>query len=190
MVKRVKDYSVYEVSTCGDCGGSYSWRRGRQSVLDPGRNRCAICRRPPRAGRKRKNKKSTTCIDCAEPIYRGGKRCKPCSVLFRYPEVTGTCPCGSIIQKTSTRCLPCHNREQDLGKSRERAKFQNSVKWKKVRSAAFARDDYQCQICFITDVNLNAHHMKRYIVYPELRLDVNNLLTVCEECHYDIHRKD
>lgn len=189
MTRRVKDYSIYVSACCVRCNNIYSWRQGRQSKLDPDRNKCPTCRRAPRSGRKRISKKTEICVDCSIAVYRGKSRCRPCAVLFRYPTVFNTCKCGQQIQKYSIKCLTCHNKDQDLGKSTERTKFQNSKEWKEVRTNAFIRDDFQCQICYVYGVFLNAHHLKKYHTHPELRLDVDNLLTVCEECHYEIHTK-
>lgn len=56
------------------------------------------------------------------------------------------------------------------------------------RKAVFVRDDYTCQFCGARSaagkrVRICADHIKRFADYPELRYDVNNGRTLCEDCH-------
>lgn len=53
----------------------------------------------------------------------------------------------------------------------------------------FERDDYTCQICGKRGVKLQAHHLKSWGKYPELRFELDNCQTVCTACHYLIHFK-
>lgn len=52
----------------------------------------------------------------------------------------------------------------------------------------YKRDKYTCQKCDIRGGKLNAHHIKSFAEYPELRLDLENGITLCEECHKNIHK--
>lgn len=56
------------------------------------------------------------------------------------------------------------------------------------RKCIFEKDDYTCQNCGSKE-KLVAHHIKSFNEYPELRLDLNNGLTLCQRCHYDIHKQ-
>lgn len=63
----------------------------------------------------------------------------------------------------------------------ENHKKRNSYGYRKWREAVIARDKV-CQKCGSTK-NLEAHHIKPFSMYPELRLDLNNGLTLCRKCH-------
>ena len=58
------------------------------------------------------------------------------------------------------------------------------------RNKVFKRDNFTCQIYRNNKGgNLNAHHIKNFKDYPKLRYDINNGITLCEECHIRIHKK-
>jgi 5-methylcytosine-specific restriction endonuclease McrA len=52
-----------------------------------------------------------------------------------------------------------------------------------------ARDGFAC--CHCGDDrggNLHAHHIKSWARHPELRFDLENGITVCDACHWLVHR--
>jgi len=74
--------------------------------------------------------------------------------------------------------------------SNERQKEWNSKEWQELRKKIFERDNYTCQECGDHNykgrgksVRLEVHHIKEWCNYPELRLDENNLILLCAECH-------
>lgn len=58
------------------------------------------------------------------------------------------------------------------------------------RRSVYERDSYTCQHCGDSrGGNLNAHHIKSFALYPELRYELSNGITLCEPCHQKVHYK-
>ena len=72
---------------------------------------------------------------------------------------------------------------------RKNKDYRANKKYKEWRKAVFERDRYTCQHCFEKGGNLNAHHIKTFKDYIELRYEVSNGLTLCLECHRKVHKK-
>jgi len=102
------------------------------------------------------------------------KPCKNCGELF-HPNRNNT-----VQVYCSKRCF---NKFKDNGKSTIAQKIRSSLEYEEWRKKVFERDLYTCQMCGGVGGKLNADHIKRFSEYPELRLDVSNGRTLCEECH-------
>ena len=62
------------------------------------------------------------------------------------------------------------------------------------RRQVFKRDRYTCQICGVNNENsknvyLNAHHIKPKRLFPELKFSVENGITLCVDCHAEVHKR-
>lgn len=62
----------------------------------------------------------------------------------------------------------------------------NSVEVARWRRAALERDGHSCQECGSVE-NLHVHHLIPWADAPELRIVVDNGITLCSECHADEH---
>lgn len=86
----------------------------------------------------------------------------------------------------------------------QKRKFYDGVEWKQLRTKVKERDNYECQPCkrnglVSIDTNeysesarrkkikLVVHHIKELEDHPDLALDIDNLETVCVDCHNREH---
>lgn len=56
-----------------------------------------------------------------------------------------------------------------------------SPSWRKVRKE-FIKECDRCEVCE-TKKRLEVHHIKPYHLFPELELELTNLITLCRRCH-------
>lgn len=61
--------------------------------------------------------------------------------------------------------------------------FRKSLEYRIFRKAVFERDNYSCQECGNRNIELNMHHIKPFSLFPELRLAMDNVITLCISCH-------
>ena len=71
----------------------------------------------------------------------------------------------------------------------ESGRDRNTPEYKLWRKSVFEKDNYTCQKCNSRGIKLNAHHIKLWSRYTDLRFDINNGTTLCEKCHKLIHGK-
>lgn len=82
----------------------------------------------------------------------------------------------------NVRWNPNRTHEQRV---KERKLPENTI-W---RNEVFKRDNYICQCCNDnTGGNLRAHHIESYTSNKDLRIDVNNGICFCNNCHIKFHR--
>lgn len=106
------------------------------------------------------------------------KICAHVEYGFRCPE----CSKENVIH---LRGNDSPNWNPDLSEDRH---FRFSNEYDKWRTAVFERDGYICQCCLNKKHNrLNAHHILSFANHKDLRLDINNGLTMCVECHSSLY---
>lgn len=65
----------------------------------------------------------------------------------------------------------------------------NSLDYINWRDSIFKRDDHVCQKCRQRGGKLQAHHIYNFADHPDVRFDVDNGVTLCKQCHLDLHKK-
>lgn len=80
--------------------------------------------------------------------------------------------------------------EEDIKEKqfRERKDKRHTADYRHWRESVFNRDGFTCQICGQVGGTLNAHHIKQFAYYPDLRYDPKNGVTLCKRCHIEVHR--
>lgn len=81
-----------------------------------------------------------------------------------------------------TRC-GSGNHNWNNGSSRYYKTGYYSSEYKNWRRSIFIRDEFTCQKCNKKHTYITAHHIKSFAKYPRLRFNINNGVTLCEECH-------
>ena len=87
---------------------------------------------------------------------------------------------GEILVAYKGEKFPFEKTNRDYRKSKE------YTEW---RSKVFERDNFTCQVCGKVGGTLNAHHIKPFKDYPQLRFKVSNGITLCQECHRELHKR-
>ena len=97
--------------------------------------------------------------------------------------------------KSEYRCYDCYKEslsEQKKGSGNyfwkggindDNDTLRHRREYKEWRNAVYERDNYTCQCCGARGGKLNAHHINQFSDYPEIRYDVNNGITMCDNCH-------
>lgn len=104
---------------------------------------------------------------------------------------TDVIKCGQLLrQGKTTSCgnKSVHRTAENNGNWKggitpENSLIRSSAEYKDWRTNVFKKDNYTCQSCGSCSGCLNAHHIKDFATYEELRLDVSNGITLCPNCH-------
>ncbi|KXZ40019.1 5-methylcytosine-specific restriction enzyme A [Alkalithermobacter thermoalcaliphilus JW-YL-7 = DSM 7308] len=117
-----------------------------------------------------------------------------------------TCKCGTIISYEKQHCNKClaeiekkrkeHQKKYDQEIRYKRDKkyhvFYKSDEWKRVKTLALVRDKGLCQWCLKEGRVRSAdvvHHIQEIKKMWEKRLSLDNLVSLCHECHNRHHNK-
>lgn len=164
---------------CRECYGSR--RTGENNPNWKGKSVCPSC-----GGQKNDN--ADICINCQRQKYRGLPTCKNCGEpLSRYSPQKG---------EGGDYCRKCYKGERtkrwnpDLTAVERTEKRRGVTGYGDWRTEVYKRDRFTCQKCgYAKGGKLAAHHIFSYKTHPDLRLDVDNGITFCRDCHIKFHRR-
>ena len=81
-------------------------------------------------------------------------------------------------------------KEFDWNKTRDKITEYDLFFWHKPGLTKWVRDvrkDKPCAVC--NNPSEDAHHLLSRVRYPELMLNLNNGIALCQRCHYQVHGK-
>jgi hypothetical protein len=119
------------------------------------------------------------------------------------------CDCGNIfiargrdVVNGNTSSCGCYARDCARSRSGE-----NSPNWKPEKTqeerlgrrdlhtsfvrSVYKKDSFKCSICKSEQKKSNrleAHHLYNWTDFPYLRFEINNNITMCQECHIEFHK--
>ncbi|WP_411860755.1 HNH endonuclease [Mammaliicoccus sciuri] len=96
------------------------------------------------------------------------------------------------LQEHRKQSHKTYNEQVRFKRDKRTNEFYHSSEWRKRRKQVLLRDKYMCQMCLqhgvITNRNLIVHHKIELKQDWSKRLAMDNLETVCRECHNKIHK--
>lgn len=101
--------------------------------------------------------------------------------------------CDSSV-RYNFRCPECYNVKGENNPNwnpnltdEERKKRRNIEGYNDFIKEVYKRDNWTCQCCNEKGKKINAHHLNSYDWDKEHRIDINNGITLCEDCHKEFH---
>lgn len=108
-----------------------------------------------------------------------GRLGKPCAVARCAEVVTGE---GQFCKKhQSEEQQKKAGYKRDWSRRTEKVPLYNTERWKEVSLLKRLRNP-KCEVCQKRPATA-VHHIKRARDYPELQLDIDNLQSICDQCH-------
>lgn len=110
------------------------------------------------------------------------------------------CRCGKIISQDIKMCKECESKlDKDNKKSyrnykkrrtdnNEQAFYNRNKDWEFTRESVKNRDDGMCRLCETKHSDV-VHHIEPLKEAWSLRFNMDNLICLCNRCHYYVHKK-
>lgn len=154
--------------------------------------KCEVCRKEFERYECHLNKHNFCSRECYNQFHKIKNKIRKCK------------GCNNFFEASESRNLycsrECYDKNRDMPKKEAHWNWQGGVslekgtrdsnEYKKWREAVYKKDNYTCRQCNKKVPNLNAHHIKSWKEYPELRYIISNGVTLCEQCHINFHKKN
>ncbi len=134
-----------------------------------------------------KNKAAKLCKPCSNEKRKIYHNCPICHIDYYKPHPAKTCSRECKIKLLKKDRGGELNSNWKGGRLTKNQKIRASEQYKNWRISVFERDKYTCQECGQIGFSLHAHHIKSFSKYPELRMELSNGVTLCENCHAKKH---
>lgn len=127
-------------------------------------------------------------------IYGHDYICKKCKYIYDSNKNKCTClNCGNEFyakRKNQHFCnKKCFGEFHRILSDEERIRNRDYPEYIKWRKSVYEKDNYTCVCCQkYASGKLNAHHLNSYDWCVEGRTNINNGITLCEECHKKFHK--
>lgn len=69
----------------------------------------------------------------------------------------------------------------------EHERIRRRIEYKIWRQTIFLRDNWTCQKCKTKGSELNVHHIFNFADFSDLRISIDNGITLCKNCHKTFH---
>ena len=105
-------------------------------------------------------------------------------------ETTFDSICNNNISGYCKKCVNAQERAYNWngGYDLEQERFRKTYEFKEFRKGIMERDRYTCVCCGRHNGEMNAHHLDGYNWCIEKRVNVNNGVCLCKDCHELFHK--
>jgi hypothetical protein len=176
---------------------------------------CLLCNREYKLelNSLRKKDECFCCRSCAISQDLTGQKFGRLTIISKHSQYKNgrwkyncICDCGnekivlsSSLKNGNTQSCGCYNKERSI----ETNSGENHPNWRGgitpqnqldrnhlfniINPLVRERDKYTCQKCSQYKGWLEVHHIFDFATYEELRFEIDNLITLCKNCHDDFH---